>query len=531
MFSLTAGELDSAYAAIVHHGYSAMLPDPPEWSIIAGNWPIIREMLEKIDLDTYEPYTPMRVFAPKTRANVRVIHLLHPQDLIIYTALVLIAKDDIESHRVPIKSRRVFSYRVDVKNARILYGARGSYEAYRNQLAAKAKKPSIKFVAIADIADFYPRVYQHRLENVIESAATSQRVRDVARVLVRKFIGNLMGRNSYGIPVGPYASRLLGEGILIDVDASLQSQNVDFVRWVDDYNVFCKTEYEAQSVLFRLGEWLFTNHGLTLQTAKTRILPVDRYESEVLFRHEEKLTDRDTAVSILRDFRSEYEPSAEDTVDEDRENGNLNESDIEEILAQLQGIDLKGMLEASLADTTLVDYEAVIYALTKLPRIPGAPAKLKQDVLDLVIDNAELLYPVAEQIAKFVLMFDTLTPAEQRRIGTKLLKPLKSKQSPPPPFYAMWILHVFASANHWDHTRDIVSLYTGSGSEVVKRYAALAISTSGDRAQALAIKDDYVAASPLLKLAILFASRKLGNDERKHWRLANSVSGGIEKLI
>jgi hypothetical protein len=354
----------------------------------------------------------------------------------------------------------------------------------------------------------------------------------VARVLVRKLIGNLMGRNSYGIPVGPYASRLLGEAILIDVDASLQSQGVDFVRWVDDYNVFCKTEYEAQSVLFRLGEWLFSNHGLTLQTAKTRILPADRYESEVLSRYEEKLTDRDTAVSILRDFQGEYDDNYEDeNVDGEGENDEVDESEIEKILAQLQSIDLKGMLEASLTDTTLVDYEAVVYALTKLPRIPGAPVKLKRDVLDLVINNAELLYPVAEQIAKYVLSFDAFTRAEQRRIGAKLLKPLKSKRNPPPPFYAMWILHVFASTKDWDHTRDIVSLYTESGSEVIKRYAALAISASGDRAQALAIKDDYIAASPMLRLAILFASRKLGNDERKHWKLANGVSGGIEKLI
>ena len=90
------------------------------------------------------------------------------------------------------------------------------------------------YVAVADIADFYPRIYQHRLENVIESVASSQRVRDVARVLVKKLIGNLLGKDSYGIPVGPYASRLLAEALLIDVDASLESRGIDFVRWVDD---------------------------------------------------------------------------------------------------------------------------------------------------------------------------------------------------------------------------------------------------------------------------------------------------------
>ena len=523
MFHLTAAELDHAFAAIQHHGYSTMLPDPPEWNIVVANWTAIREVIEKIDLDTYEPLKLMRIFAPKSRANVRVMHLLHPQDLLIYTALVLIAKNDIEANRVTVKGRRVFSYRVDTAKPQILYGSKGSHEAYRVQLADKANRDQSKFVAVADIADFYPRIYQHRLENVIESVATTQRVRDVARVLVKKLIGSLMGRNSYGIPVGPYASRLLGEAVLIDVDANLQSQSVDFVRWVDDYNIFCKTEYEAQSILFGLGEWLFTNHGLTLQSAKTKILPVERYKSEVLLEHEDKVTDRDAVVNMFREFRSGYE----DDDDEDEP----TEAEIADALALLQGIDLKGMLENSMEDTALVDYEAVGYALTKLPRIPGVSIELKREVLDLVIENAELLYPVAEQIAKYVLSFDDLSRSERKKIATKLLKPLNSKRRPPPPYYAMWILHVFSSSADWNHAKDIGSLYASSTSEVVKRYAALALHSTGTRAQAVAIKDDYAAASSLLRLSILFASRKLGSDERKHWKLANAVGGAVEKLV
>lgn len=103
MFTLTTTELDNAYAAISHHGYSAMLPDPPEWAVVAANWPSIRDVLEKIDIDIYEPFRPMRAFAPKSRANVRVIHLLHPQDLLIYTALTLIANNDIEINRIAVR--------------------------------------------------------------------------------------------------------------------------------------------------------------------------------------------------------------------------------------------------------------------------------------------------------------------------------------------------------------------------------------------------------------------------------------------
>ena len=523
MFNLTDVELDSAREAIDHHGFSTMLPTPPEWEIVRNNWLSIRATLEKIDLDTYEPFKLTKVFAPKNRANIRVVHLLHPQDLIIYTALVMIAKNDIEQSRVSVKSKKVFSYRVDVRNSSVLYEVKSSHENYRKQLEVKSDAPSVKYVAMADIADFFPRIYQHRLENVIESVATSQRVRDVARVLVKKLVSNLMGRNSYGIPVGPYASRVLAEALLIDVDSTLQSKNVSFVRWVDDYNIFCSSEYEAQSVLFHLGEWLYTNHGLTLQTAKTKILPIARYKQEILLKHDAVLTDRDSAVNILRDFRFGYE----DAADEEEP----SEEDIQVILEFFHGIDLQSMLENSLSDTTLVDYEAVVYVLTKIPRIPGLDEDLKRQVLELVIDNAELLYPVAEQISKYVLSFNNLSTRDRKGIAKKLLKPLKSKRNPPPPYYAMWILNIFASSPLWGHSEEIFQLYSETTSEIIKRLAALVVFTSGSRAHALAIKDDYINASPLLKMAILYASKQLGLDERKHWKLSHGVNGVIEKLI
>ncbi|MGC4049129.1 MAG: RNA-directed DNA polymerase [Paludibaculum sp.] len=523
MFFLTSNELDNALEAINYHGFSTMIPPPPEWGVVNDNWLAIKGAIEKIDLDTYDPILPLKIFGPKSRANIRIMHMLHPQDLLIYTALVLIAKDDIERNRIPTGAKRVFSYRVDAGCPKKIYGTKSSHEKYREQLDIKSQARAVKFVGIADIADFYPRIYQHRLENVIESVARSQRTRDVARVLVRKLIASLMGGNSYGIPVGPYASRLLGEAVLIDVDAALQNHRVNFVRWVDDYNIFCSSEYDCQSALFALGESLYNKHGLTLQSAKTKILPVQSYRSDVLLRYAEKLTGRDAVVSMLRGLSVGYDPTDEMEP--------LDETSIQEALAVLQSTDLREMLETSLSDTALVDFEAVVYALKKLPRIPGVPISLKRSILDLVVDNARLLYPVAEQLAKYVLSFPTLTRAERNRIAVKLLRPLKSKFNVPPDYYAMWVLHVFASSSDWSHAGDIASLYASSTSEVVKRYATLAISSCGTRAEAVGIKDAYVGASPLHRLGILFASRKLGGDERKHWRQSISVKGIIEKLV
>lgn len=329
-----------------------------------------------------------------------------------------------------------------------------------------------------------------------------------------------MGKDSYGIPVGPYASRLLAEALLIDVDTQLKTSGVEFVRWVDDFVIFAKSEYEAQSILFTLGEWLYTRHGLTLQSAKTQILTIASYRDQHLVRHDDRLTDRDAVVQMFRDAGDGYEDTEEPS-----------EEEIQDILSVLHGYDVVGILRASMQDTELVDYQAVTYALTKLPKIPGAPADLKREVLELVIDNVELLYPVAEHIATYVLSFDDLTETERKKIAKKLLKPLRSKRRPPPPYYAMWVLHIFASSGNWNHADEIMKLFNDSGSEVIKRACALVIQKSGTRAQAVAVKDSYVSASPMLRLAILCAAHRLGADERRHWKLVQGVSGVVEKLV
>lgn len=90
-----------------------------------------------------------------------------------------------------------------------------------------------------------------------------------------------------------------------------------------------------------------------------------------------------------------------------------------------------------------------------------------------------------------------------------------------------------SSLHHQDGSRraKLVRLYERSTSVVVKRYAALAIATCGSRAEALAIRDDLPSVSGWLRLAIVAASGKLGEDERKYWRRANPGGDVVEQLL
>ena len=145
-------------------------------------------------------------------------------------------RDDIAAARLPPSAQRVFSFRSEGARGDMLYAFKPGYKEFKDRQRKRTKPKSIRFVGIADIGDFYPRIYTHRLKAALE-AATQNSHKDTIRVL-EKLLTQFSGGTSYGIPVGPPASRPLAEAVLIDVDSALKARGVDFVRFVDDYVIF-----------------------------------------------------------------------------------------------------------------------------------------------------------------------------------------------------------------------------------------------------------------------------------------------------
>lgn len=522
MFKLTDEEVQNAFEAIEHHGYSTLIPPPQEWAIIKDNWDAFKIQICSIDLDCYLPYPPMRMYAPKSRYSIRAIILLHPQDLIIYTALTLIVKNDIEEARIPKKSQKVYSFRSKVDIPNQLYQSKNAYQNYQNQLTRKSNYKKVSYVAVTDIADFYPRINQHRLENIITSVATNERSNDVARVLVKKLINHLSDGNSYGIPVGPYASRFLAEAVLIDVDSALIDEGYNFVRWVDDYTFFCKELDECRTALFYIAQWLFDHHGLTLQVKKTKALTKKGFREKLLKKPLERLKKKSQKLIDVWERFKKYED------DEEGQSIELAEEDLE----ALESVNLKKLLDDALKNKAAIDYEMVGFILGRLASSKQFPNSIKKSILDIVQKNIDHLYPISDGLSHFFIGYKDLTEAQRRKMAKILLAPITSKRKhPPPDYYSMWILNIFATSPEWKNNNELVAIYKKSQSEVVKRYAALSLAQSCTRAQALHTKRDFQNASPMLKLAILLCSTQLGIDEKKHWKRTLALTGFLEKKI
>ncbi|TVP14614.1 RNA-directed DNA polymerase [Shewanella sp. KCT] len=200
---------------------------------------------------------------------------IQPLDEMKYLALVLQMASKIEKARVSKSKNRVFSYRFSPQKG-YLFDPRYNYTSFREHVSKCSKKKNINVVVSCDISNFYDRLNLHRLECILASIKGCEKkvVHQINELLL--FWSN---RDSYGLPVGSNASRILAEASLIEVDNYLLSQNVDFCRFVDDYRIFAKDAATAHHWLSLLVNRL-SKEGLFINTSKTEIKDVAGFGGE-----------------------------------------------------------------------------------------------------------------------------------------------------------------------------------------------------------------------------------------------------------
>lgn len=226
---------------------------------------------------------PIRsVLVPKkTLFDFRQCAYIEPLDEVIYLSLALILSNKIEKERIHKKSNIVYSYRLkpalnSVQDPTYIFDSKFNYTKFRQEISAKAKDEKVKVVVACDIANFYDRLNLHRLENTLHAV---KGIDQVAVRLMNELLLYWSNRDSYGLPVGSNASRILAEASLINVDKYLLERKIRFNRYVDDYRLFAKDASEAHSWLSVLVERL-SQEGLFLNTSKTSIFEAKKVNRE-----------------------------------------------------------------------------------------------------------------------------------------------------------------------------------------------------------------------------------------------------------
>ena len=252
-------------------GDTDVFPLPPENSLFFDRPDDVVEILEDLHANfdqwraTYGPVNE-QALAMVGYTSFRWATQIDPIWNAYLLGLVLAMAEQIEAARISIAQKTVFSYRYDYDPASHRLFTDGAWQSFNEQSLENAATHD--FVLTCDIADFYPRIYHHRLENsLLLLDPDSPLPRRIDRVL------NLFSEGtSYGLPVGGPAARLLSEILLNRVDHLLSAQGFTFCRFADDYHLFVDSREKAYEVLRFLTEKLLQNEGLTLQRAKTQIL-------------------------------------------------------------------------------------------------------------------------------------------------------------------------------------------------------------------------------------------------------------------
>ena len=249
---------------------------------------------------------------------------------IMFLGLVLHLGSKIESARV--SNDIVYSYRFKpCFDNGSLFDTETNWRKFQtDSLTLAQHDDNINYIVTCDIADFYTRIYHHRLENALDRLDPNKQISS----RIKKLIQTFSGTNSYGLPVGGPASRILAELALDSLDHILQIHGIKFKRYVDDFVVFCETKEQAHSILTFISRKLMENEGLTLQKHKTNILTKDEFVS--LTQSKLHGLEEDEGSPIKAKFMSlpiRFDPYSPNAIEQ-----------YEEIKESLQDFDLLGML-------------------------------------------------------------------------------------------------------------------------------------------------------------------------------------------
>jgi hypothetical protein len=283
---------------------------------------------------------------------------------------------------------------------------------------------------------------------------------------------------------------------------------IEFVRYVDDYIIVADQIEDVEYGIRTLAEVLYLNHGLTLQTAKTKIITSADYLTTA-----EEYEQKEAARRELMDLTGGYDDDVTGYED-------LNEDD----KRRIDALNLSEMLEEALGGKEQVDYQEVSFILSRLSSLR------EPDLIPLVLDNLGKLLPVAHAIARFFSAFDQLEDALKDDIANRLLLPIETGKHVSE-YYAVWILNLFFERKTWNHAPRLARIYAEAQTEAVKRFSALALSTSGTRAEAVTAMRSFRSSTPLVRTALLFESVNLGSDERKFIMKSLQLGNHLERLL
>lgn len=401
--------LELALDNIIKFGDTGIFPFPFEKYIFYDKKQEVINHLTNIDNNfanylNLNPPVNINTCSPVGYTGFRWATQIDPIWNAYFLALVISISDSIEKERVSTEKRIVHSYRFKPNYSDgLLFDNEINWQTFQRQSLEVVKATKSEFIISCDIADFYSRIYHHRLDNSLLGLNTSGDTPKKIMDILQKFSGT----NSYGIPIGGPASRILAELALNNIDRILIMQGIKFTRYVDDIHLFAKTQEEAHAYLNFLAIKLMSNEGLALQKHKTQILTKTEFFNIVASRLNADSDDADTNYRArFMALPVRYDPySATASVD------------YEKIKSELEEFDILGLLNEELRKTRIHQQfsKHILKAFNHLDET------IVSQAFTSISDRLDLLYPIFPSVMMAASAnYDKLSKDAQHALITKL---------------------------------------------------------------------------------------------------------------
>lgn len=496
MLKLNRSSIKWALEQALNYSDTDIFPEIFEFKTIQHSWDAIATWLENEDILTWNVRPARRCITPKHQFGFRISTQLDPIDFILFTAIIYEIGNDLEARRVSKIERIVHSYRFLPKPDGQMYDPDYNFDSFTDR-SKELTGQDYDWIVVADIADFFPRLYHHRIKNSLTKCTTKVN----HALAIDRLLNGWNETYSYGIPVGSAASRLLAEVALDDVDRALLSEGAVYIRFSDDFRIFCKTKKEAYEKLAFLANVLFENHGLTLQQHKTRILSKDNFvRSYLSTEKEEEINNLSAAFEIIisqLELRSMYEEIKWEDLSPDQQD-------------QISELNLKGIIEEQVSQEE-INIPLTKFVIRRLAQLGSV------ETLEIVLNNIDKLYPVIPDIVKYIQSIRDIDIPKKHEIGVRILDLLGNSTVSHLEFHRMWLLSLFTNNTEYDNEQRFAGVFSTWSDQFTQHQSILALGRSKQDEWFRMRKRNLFDFSNWLRRAILLGGSCLPTDERKHW--------------
>jgi hypothetical protein len=429
-----------AIKSLNKHHDTYIFPYPFEFLAINENLDDVINQISDIDICTAGIRAYRNALTPKRIFSFRIATQLDPIDSIITHSILYEICNEIEKARIPKSQNIVYSFRLNPQSDGRMYDPLYTWPSFLEKALDILNNKDYPFALITDISDFFPSIYLHDIEITLFEAMRVSGKSTHVQVFINYLKAMHLNQTHKGIPIGPQFSRPIAELILDSVDRQLIKANIKFIRFLDDYIAFFKSESEAYRALAFIAQTLYDTRNLKLNGQKTEILPKELFINRYLKKHKdiEKKSLIDSFYNLLDELGIDTNPYEDIDIDD------LDENQKE----KLKSINLEKILIDEISkDGKKIDYGLINFLLRNLAKIDNT------NISNIILEEKNLrkLFPQLQSIISYLERVRSFSTIQKKEIGDKVISLLDCDYVGNLPFNQMWLLNLFSKSKEWDN--------------------------------------------------------------------------------